>query len=276
MKRCSRYRYHDLDLHPNLLAAMLIEQEVYPKEAISISTDDQAPGDQIREIVEVKATKDGEGLLLKTAGKSSTRKKLIEEAGKKSDFYTLMEGMEIALNHFRTELFVRERRQVLGTSDLLPSQYEFPSFLSVEYQKIMVYYLPWRDYIQGDLTLTAFCFESAIELPVKIEMARNKQETIPGTKVGQWVVDHRDQIGGRMQRTMPCADILVGPVGSEGLPKFVPGSPKYRFMEEVLFPAFLPEGWHWNTKILVPENIANFSPKNDNGLTLIGTNSWVY
>lgn len=260
-----------LDIHPHLLAAILAEQGPYAEEAITIIPDGRPRPGQLTEISKIQEGRKSGELAIYTKSQTPERRELIHEIQKNRAFRCLVEVMETGIGQLKTRVFLEEREHVLGTSELAARFFALPGFLDTRQRKIMAYYLPWLSQIRGDLELTEACFRSSIGHPVKIAHASPLPEKVKGTTIGRWILDSSCEVGGNAWKTAPCVCIEIGPVGARELAGLAPGSRQRRFLEEVLFPQFLPAGWDWQTVIRPESGNENFVVGNDNETAFVGT-----
>ncbi len=264
----------NIDIHPFYFIASLVEQGKHTMEEITIHIDVKINPSLLNEIVQIKESKRNNEIIITTKTRSKERQELINRLDENSSFHYLLEAMEGNINQIKTEIFLEERKHVLGSSELHTRFFDLPEFLGLEQQRIMAYYFPWVNQIREDIDLITSCFRSAIGYPVNILESNPKCTEIQGTTVGNWVINHKDDIGGVTKRINPCVQIDIGPVAMDELNMFIPGSKKRLFLEEVLFPTFLPEGWNWKTVILVDEKYKKFKAENYNEMSFTGINTY--
>lgn len=264
---------YTLNLHPGILAAVLVEQGIFDIADVSIHPDAKATPGHLAEIVDISSPRRGQGVRISVKSQSDARRELVQQLERGSPYLELLSLFEEQVSQAQTEIFLEERSHVLGASDLLADLFDLPDFLTIEQRKAMAVFLPWAATIRADIKLIEGCCSTIIRQAVKINPIAPKKKYLGGTLIGAWVIGHENHVGGFCPSSAPCYRVAIGPVPIAGLPEFIPGSQQRRFIEEALLPTFLPSGSEWGIHILPEENEGTFIVQEGQHATLIGINS---
>lgn len=244
-----------LNLHPALLAAVLIEQGLYSADDVLIAPAEGTPGAGLKEVVESTYDKRQRQLRITVRNKSRCRRDLEQGLPEKSPLRTALSLLEQEFSRWQIESAQREREHTLGLSPLQASFFDLSDVRSLAYQKILSFFLPWQSLIRGDFPLTEKCLQNALQQPVRLYAAQPQQRLETGASIGRNCVGLDFIAGGSVASPMCCALVEIGPVPVEELEAFVPGGRQRQFLEESLLPRFLPEGWEWEVRVKVaPEH----------------------
>ncbi|MEM9886187.1 MAG: hypothetical protein AAF849_09865 [Bacteroidota bacterium] len=212
----------------------------------------------LQEIVSIKHDRKKQELTIYTKSQSEQRSAFAAAIAKDKVWKVLLEIVEEEWGYVMMEMAKEERANVLGISELQGRFFEIPKHLSEEQQRILAWLLPYSEQIQSDKRLIEDALFTAIGQQVHLREKVIFRELEEGIKVNQWVVGTSTIVSGREEKPSIQLDIETGPVPIEELEDFVQGGKWRSFLEEQLYPAFLPKNWSGETHILVAKEKANF------------------
>lgn len=247
-----------LNPHPALLAAILVEQDVYPADDILIAPADGTPGAGLKEVIACEYDRRQKQLCVTTRSKSRYRSEIEHTLPEKSPLRTFLPSLEQAIGGWQIDLTRREMEHMLGLSPMQPDFFALGDMADEAHRKILAFFLPWQSLIRGDIPLTEKCLQSALQHPVRLSETRPTMRWAAGAEIGRNCVGLDFIVGGKVETTTPRVLAEVGPVPPEILETFVPGGRWRRFLEEALLPCLLPEGWEWELRIGVAAEHSGF------------------
>lgn len=246
-----------LNLLPDLVATLLAEQGETP-ESIGIHPVEGRSGVSLRAVCEVQTNRKSGVRTVMVNHKNDARLAIEYELPAKHALQKLTLAFEREMTQFRIGATLREREHLLGLSALQPAFFAETQHWGEEQQRILGFFLPYRQQITGDLVLTGKCLSAAFGLPVTLELGPSRLLYSAGPTIGACILDANSPAGGLLRAQAPCVQVLVGPVPVAKLLDFVPGALQWRFLEEGLLHTLLPQGSDWEIHISVEPSHAAF------------------
>ncbi|MEM8523920.1 MAG: hypothetical protein AAGG68_04715 [Bacteroidota bacterium] len=217
----------------------------------------------LQEIVSIKHNPKKQELTIYTKSQSEQRRAFAAAIEKDKVWKVLLEVVEEEWGYAMMELAMEERANVLGISELQGRFFDIPKHLDEEQQRILAWLLPYIEQIRSDKRLIEDALFTAIGQRVHLREKAIFRELEEGIKVNQWIVGTSTSVSGQEEKSSVQLDIEIGTVPIEELKGFVQGGKWRSFLEEQLYPAFLPENWDGETRILVSKEQAIFTVNED-------------
>jgi hypothetical protein len=266
---------HLLNLLPPHLATLKAWQEKFPIDQIEIRPTKGIHSGEAKEVIKAWFDEHKNTYFIETKSRSKAREELEKDMPVKSDYTDLVGVFDRELSLFKIGLSERLLRHTLGLSPLQSDFFDLPQKFDQEQQDILSFYLPYQEQIRNEFLLIEMCLFTALGQKATVEPTSPKKIKIKGTPLNKFVMSTNTQIGGLGRSEKQCAKVKIGPVPMDKIAEFAPGGRQRVFLEEGLLPNFLPEGWEWETEIIVAEKDRAFAIAIEENPLRIGINSFV-